>query len=75
MSKTDDVIEHLAKTDPERLVKLEQAAIEAFEGHIWIANAGPQLQAFISVADLLLYGGQGGGGKTDLLGGLSLTAH
>ena len=35
----------------------------------------PQVQAYTSPADLLLYGGAAGGGKTDLLLGLALTAH
>lgn len=41
----------------------------------WIPNPGPQSQAYYSVADELFYGGQAGGGKTDLIVGLSLTAH
>ena len=35
----------------------------------------PQVAAYHSAADLLLYGGAAGGGKTDLLLGLALTAH
>ena len=35
----------------------------------------PQVEAYHSKADLLLYGGAAGGGKTDLLIGLALTAH
>ena len=35
----------------------------------------PQCDAYHSAADLLLYGGAAGGGKTDLLLGLALTAH
>jgi hypothetical protein len=35
----------------------------------------PQLAAYCSRADLLLYGGAAGGGKTDLLLGLATTAH
>lgn len=36
---------------------------------------GPQVNAYNSLADLLLYGGAAGGGKTDLLLGLALTSH
>lgn len=36
----------------------------------WLPNPGPQTVAYISHADLLLYGGAGGGGKTDLIVGL-----
>ncbi|MHA2068173.1 MAG: terminase, partial [Candidatus Thorarchaeota archaeon] len=35
----------------------------------------PQMQAYTSRADILLFGGQAGGGKTGLLAGLSLTEH
>lgn len=43
--------------------------------NIWKPNPGPQSEAFNSEADELFYGGQAGGGKTDLLVGLSLTRH
>lgn len=41
----------------------------------WLPEPGPQLEAFLSDADLMLYGGAAGGGKTDLLCGLALTEH
>ena len=41
----------------------------------WVPQAGPQSEAFYSKADLLLYGGAAGGGKTSLSVGLSTTAH
>ena len=41
----------------------------------WVYNPGPQGDAFYTEADELFYGGQAGGGKSDLLIGLSLTAH
>jgi hypothetical protein len=41
----------------------------------WQPNPGPQTNAYYSQADELFYGGQAGGGKTDLLVGLSLTEH
>jgi hypothetical protein len=42
---------------------------------IWFPTVGPQYDAYYSAADELLYGGQGGGGKTDLALGLAFTAH
>lgn len=39
------------------------------------AQPTPQQQAYESEADILLYGGAAGGGKTDLICGLALTRH
>jgi hypothetical protein len=41
----------------------------------WVPNAGPQHEAYLCEADELFYGGQAGGGKTDLGLGLAFTAH
>lgn len=41
----------------------------------WIPSPGPQTDAYFCRADILLYGGQGGGGKSDLGLGLAFTAH
>lgn len=42
---------------------------------MWVPLPGPQSQALNTEADFLFYGGQAGGGKTDLLIGLALTQH
>lgn len=54
--------------DRDRLSLLDRAAL-------WAPQIGPQLQAFLSKADQLLFGGAAGGGKTSLAIGLALTAH
>lgn len=41
----------------------------------WLPLPGPQTQALKSDADILLYGGSGGGGKSATLLGLALTQH
>lgn len=41
----------------------------------WIPTIGPQTAAFMSPADVLLYGGQAGGGKSSLICGLAMTEH
>ena len=41
----------------------------------WSPVPGPQTSAMYSQADILLYGGSAGGGKSDLLLGLALTEH
>lgn len=57
----------------------EKAALTKLaEGELskpWLPNPGPQADAYYSKADLLLYGGAAGGGKTDLILGLALTEH
>lgn len=42
---------------------------------IWVPLPGPQSEAYYSLADILYYGGSAGGGKSDMLLGLSLTQH
>ena len=44
-------------------------------GTAWAPQAGPQLDAYLSDADVLGYGGAAGGGKTDLVLGLAGTRH
>lgn len=41
----------------------------------FVPNAGPQTEAYYSKADILLYGGSGGGGKSALILGLALNEH
>src|SRR5579871_6161671 len=41
----------------------------------WRPLIGPQTLAYNSEADVLFYGGQAGGGKTDLLLGVAHTSH
>jgi hypothetical protein len=42
---------------------------------VWLPQPGPQNKAYFHMADEMLYGGAVGGGKSDLLVGLALTAH
>ncbi len=41
----------------------------------WLPNPGPQTEAFFSPADVVLFGGQAAGGKSDLLLGLAASDH
>lgn len=42
---------------------------------LWQPLAGPQMEAYYSKADVLLYGGEPGGGKSQLILGLAFTQH
>ncbi|MDP3230712.1 MAG: terminase [Acidovorax sp.] len=57
----------------------QRAALDLFlltaNPAIWVPQDGPQSEAYFSQADIVFYGGSAGGGKTDLLLGLSLTVQ
>ena len=45
------------------------------QGKLWVPSPGPQHEAVYCEADVLLYGGSGGSGKTDLILGLAFEHH
>lgn len=47
-------------------------ALDATRDKPWIPNEGPQTKAYLSPATLILYGGQAGGGKTQLAIGIGV---
>jgi hypothetical protein len=57
------------------LTRPERARLDRLLRDVWVPLPGPQRTAYESEADVLLYGGAAGGGKTDLLLGLALGAH
>jgi hypothetical protein len=63
-------------TKCDKQLKAKEDTTEAKPELLWqpIPNS-PQEQAYYSQADELFYGGQAGGGKSDLLLGLALTQH
>ena len=48
--------------DPKKRAELVAAAGPRLK-QIWLPNPGPQTEAYLSLADLLLYGGAAGGGS------------
>lgn len=75
MAVVDDVLASLdGLSNEQRVAVLEQAARMA-SGYKWIPSPGRQTEAYFSPADILLYGGAGGGGKSDLGLGLAFTQH
>ncbi len=75
MLRTDAIVETFAGlSEPEREA-LISGALQATVGMKWLPLPGPQTQAYFSQADILLYGGEAGGSKTDSGLGLAFTAH
>lgn len=64
-----------ASMPKEDLARVDQDIIAATGDMLWIPNPGPQTDAYLSEADVMLYGGEPGGGKTDLVLGLAFNEH
>jgi hypothetical protein len=71
----DEILERLRSVEPGDRQALAELVQGATSHCPWTPNPGPQAQAFACQADELFYGGQAGGGKTQLGLGLALTAH
>jgi hypothetical protein len=63
-----------ALSPDQRKALAEMPAIKARMGR-WQPNPGRQSEAYYSKADVLLYGGQPGGGKSQLILGLAFNEH
>lgn len=73
----DELVGRLEKMPPKERAKIAEQ-VHAFKTKnriAWVPNPGPQTDAYYSKADVLLYGGQAGGGKSELLLGLAFNAH
>lgn len=71
----DELIARVRDVPAAECVATQQALAMLGGRPVWTPNPGPQTEAFFSEADELFYGGQAGGGKSDLLIGLALTEH
>lgn len=74
-SLLDELLGKLDGLPKDQFAQVQQLVSEQTNERPWFPSPGPQTEAYFSKADLLLYGGQGGGGKTDLLVGLALCEH
>lgn len=70
-----DILKHLESMPEDKLREINKEVMEATEGMTWIPTIGPQRDAYNSKADILLYGGEPGGGKSSLLLGLAFNKH
>lgn len=68
-STLDSLLDNLS---PQQIATLRETIRTSLP---WAPNPGPQAEAYLSHADELYYGGAAGGGKSQLLVGLSLTQH
>jgi hypothetical protein len=73
MNNIEAIVQKLSQLDQKDLQAIASQYSQAAPK--FIPNPGPQTEAWHSPADILLYGGQAGGGKTALGIGLALTCH
>src|SRR5437764_7175050 len=71
----DELVARLTQLPEKSRTEAIDLALKSTATMAWVPNPGPQAQAFLCEADELFYGGEAGGGKTDLGIGLALTAH
>jgi hypothetical protein len=69
----EKILEALPYLSDEERIELDELLLVGTP--VWVPQEGPQSEAAASLADITFYGGQAGGGKTDLIIGLALTQH
>jgi len=62
----DELIDRVARKPAPVRRRIAEEVHEATKHMAWVPNPGPQTDAYLSEADILLYGGQAGGGKSHL---------
>ncbi len=75
MSTLDDLIARFTALPKQAQDRLQQIAQAERKSRKWTPNPGPQTDAYFSKADVLLYGGEPGGGKSQLVLGLAFNEH
>ena len=73
--KLKEAIDAVTQANPEQFKDIAQGAMEGTRDTPWIPNPGPQSDAYFSKADVLLFGGEPGGGKSNLALGLAFNQH
>ena len=65
----------LAAMTPEQIKEVGKMILQKKKKKVFVPNPGPQTDAYFSEADVLLFGGSPGGGKSALEIGLALNEH
>jgi hypothetical protein len=71
----DEILAKIAVLPEKEKQAMVAEVMAATKDAVWIPNPGPQTEGYFSKADVLLFGGNPGGGKSGLEIGLALTAH
>jgi hypothetical protein len=71
----DELLEKYDALPAHKRGEMDKLVEDRSQGRLWFPTPGPQLEAVNCTADVLLYGGSGGSGKTDLILGLAHTEH
>ena len=71
----DEVMKQLEGMPAAERARVHNDIVNATKNKLWIPNSGPQSAALVSPADVMLYGGSAGCGKSGLILGLSFTRH
>ena len=75
MSLLAEIEAKLTGMTPAQLRAVEADVLKTTASKKWVPNPGPQTEAYYSAADVLLYGGEPGGGKSQLGLGLAFNEH
>ena len=71
----DELMTRYAGFSDKKKAEMDALIGERSDNRLWFPTIGPQLDAVNCKADILLYGGSGGCGKTDLICGLAMEYH
>jgi len=75
VSLLDEIVTRVQGLPADRLKLLHAETDKALGQKLWVPNPGPQTLAYLSLADVLGFGGEPGGGKSQLGLGLAFNEH
>lgn len=75
MTLLDEMLSRIGALPPDQRAEFEKSIAAATKSLKFVPSPGPQTLAWFSPADILLFGGSAGSGKTSLGVGLSLCEH